>query len=183
VNLPAQHLGDLCETVSFSRWDVVAGGFIIVILGIPGALLLILPFWKAYRAHGAMAAPTFWENPVGWVLVGLTCLTGVFLIVTGMMFAKLKRDELTHRFDFCANGFRYYFRGGLDRVLWSQVVCIQETTSAFPKLARNCYKIVTASGKEYDINGSSRAIRKFGTMLRTRAAELSLPWETVEEHS
>jgi hypothetical protein len=183
---PTKRLGDLCETISFSRWNVVVGSIVFVILGIPGVFIFILPFWKAYHAakgHVQEAIPTLtlWEITIGWILVGLTCLCGISLIITGLIFFKSKRNELKHQFDFCANGFRYYFRGGLDRVLWSQVVCIREIVSSLPKKAGNHYKIIIASGKEYDFKGNSKAVQKFAALLRTRASELSLPWETAEE--
>jgi hypothetical protein len=129
---------------------------------------------SAFCAHWALSS---------WIGVGVCGLVGVSLTITGMVFAKLKRDQLMHRFDFCTNGFRYCSCGGLDRVLWSQVSCIRESISPLPKSAGNRYKIVTTSGKEYAIAGNPRAMRKFGMMLRTRATELSLPWETFEDHS
>jgi hypothetical protein len=171
---PAKRLGDLCETISFSRWDVVAGSVVLAVMGISGVLVIIASLRAAYHANWALAS---------WVGVGVCCLVGASLITTGIVFAKIKRDQLTHRFDFCANGFRYYFRGSLDRVLWSQVSCIRETVSALPKRTASRYKIVTASGKEYDFKGNSPAMRRFTATLRTRAAELSLPWETVEDRS
>jgi hypothetical protein len=171
---PAKHLGDCCETISFSRVDVVAGILIIAMTGVPGIMLLIAVLRAAYLAHWALPS---------WIGVGIGSLVGISLIVTGMSFAKTKCDQLTHRFDFCVNGFRYFFRGALDRVLWSQVLCIRETVSPLSQKARRRYKIATVSGKEYDIEGGSRAIREFGEMLRVRAKELSLPWETVDNRN
>jgi hypothetical protein len=171
---PAKRLGDLCRTISFSRANIVAGTLVIAMTSVPGAVFIVATFRAAFVANWALPS---------WIGVGVGLLVGGSMIINGLIFAKMKKDQLTHRFDFCANGFRYFYRGALDRVLWSQVSCIREMNPPSLRSTWRHYRIITASGKEYDIKGRSRATREFAELLRHRAEELSLPWENAGERN
>jgi hypothetical protein len=186
MNAPesAPRLGDLIDSISFSKIDVFLFIFINLLLDIPGAGLLICAIRKLMR-----------EN-FSWFAVVLTCLMfvcGISLIVEGLIFGKNKKDTVSHRIEFWTKGFRYYHRGSMNEVPWLSVAGIREITlyrdaqtseslnqSPRPKIICTCYKIATTSGKEYEFTGNSQAIQKLGAKLRTYAIEMSLPWETIE---
>ncbi len=118
------------------------------------------------------------------------------LVTVGVGIGVFAHGIMSSFVEICRDGFRFKWRTSAESVPWKLVTRIQETifyerppllkwpaSLLLPKFASASYLVFTATDKSYPFDGNSvREIKRFGEVLRRKAEELSVLWETVEDH-
>jgi hypothetical protein len=192
---PQGALGARIELFTPMMGNIVAGGIFSFLLLGGGLALTGFILREVYRAGGNL--PVEAKQGMSWIAVGLGSALGVGFVVGGVLLARYVRWLLSHRVEFCENGFRYHEGRATEEVTWVSVASIRErilyerppilkgpVKLLLPKMASSSYVVVTTNAKEYSFDGNSiRRIKRFGELLRERAGQAGVPWETVEEHA
>jgi hypothetical protein len=187
-------LGTCLQVFKPSIGNIVAGFILSVLAVTGGCAVIVCAVRMAYLANWNL--PVYIEKGSCWVAVGLLVLVGVFLIGMGIFLSVFSKGLISNYLEICENGYRYHSKSGHEEVLWADIRHIKETILyerlpilkgpaklLLPKISSQSYQISTPAGNEHAFNGTSlNEIKKFGEILRTKADELSLSWETVEEH-
>jgi len=192
LKLQDERLGKCERVFKPTSGNIVAGFIISLLLVLAGLAAIFLPLRDANSAGWNL--PFYVEKGSSWAaLVGL-CVFGAILIAGGIALAMFARFLLSHRVDVCANGFRFFSRGGPDDVLWADISLIRESIHyarppllkgaarfLLPKVASTSYTVIMKDGKEYSFDGNStEGIKLLGLIFRRHADRVSVPWESIE---
>ena len=155
---------------------------------------IVFPWREAYLANWKL--PFQVQRGWCWLAVGGLSATGLMLVTVGVGIGVFAHGIMSSFVEICRDGFRFKWRTSAESVPWKLVTRIQETifyerppllkwpaSLLLPKFASASYLVFTATDKSYPFDGNSvREIKRFGEVLRRKAEELSVLWETVEDH-
>ena len=187
-------LGDCLEVFRPSIGNVVAGFILSFAAATGGVTSIGFAVRLAYLANGVL--PIHAEKGPSWIAVALFCLLGVGLIVGGIALAIFSRRLFTQRVEIRVSGYCFRTNKGNEDIPWADIQQIRETILyerppllkgpaklLLPKIASTSYTITTQSGTEHSFNGTTmNNITRFGEILREKAKNYSLAFDTVEEY-
>ena len=184
-------LGDIIEEFRPAKSNIVAGMILSLMMVVGGGMLIVIAVRGVTEAN--------WKLPFNsdfgwnWLAVCGVAAIGVVIIACGAFLARYAKGLVSGGISVCENGFRYYARGTVEDVPWTEVSRLRETVSyerlpirgparvLAPGRTYSSYTIITHAGKEYafDVN-TVRALERLGKLLRAEMFRRSLPYETVQ---
>lgn len=180
-------LGNCLQVFKPMMGNIIAGFIFSIILLIGGVAAIGISIRGVYVAG--------WDLPLdvkkgwSWFAVGLMCLAGVCLAVSGIVLMRYSRGLISHRIEVCTNGFRYCTGPFTEDVLWSDVLLVEETflherppIRILPKWTSARYTVITVGGREFSFDENSvKSIKRFGKILRAHADFPSQLWKSFEQ--
>lgn len=153
-------------------------GFIVAFLLIAGGLALVNRAYQLAERYN-WSLPFYDKEKMCWFWINSLGLLGLALCVGAIFLVRYCLWLLAHRVEVYEEGFRYNLKEW--RVVrWKDIVRMVEY---FIVIGSNTsYEVYTHDGTKHEFNSNSiRRVRQFGNILRAKAADLGIAWQTVEQ--